>query len=633
MCGIIGCVGDCCFDRIVNGLKQLQNRGYDSAGISTISNLSNPLNLSYSTCQICEIKTHKTASDDSSNAIEFLEGYSLNHKCDRVGIGHTRWATHGPKTDVNAHPHVDMCNCFSVVHNGIIENYQELKDKLVKVGFVFKSQTDTEVIVNLISYKYSQTKNIKKAILNAVKYLSGTFALAILCVDDPNSIYCIRRGSPLLIGIAESFAIIASEQSGFNGELSKYFVLDNDNLCVIRQVDDKTIEFDIQRNIFKEYQINLTKENLRLDSLGEYSHWTEKEIYEQIQSSKRALNDNGRLLNQDKVCLGGLSKHALKLSKIQHLILLGCGTSYHAGLIASYHFKELCAFETVQVFDGADFEERDLPKTGNVGCIFLSQSGETRDLYKCLQFIQKSTRDIQTIGVINVVDSMIARAVDCGVYLNAGREFAVASTKSFTSQLIVLTLISIWFSQNQNCCYSKRKKYINELRNLSYNIEKVIDTSFELLDNVADFFTFPSCFLLGKGKGEGIAREGALKIKEISYIHAEGYSSSALKHGPFALLQKEFPVVLIAFDNEYYDKCINAMEEILSRGARVIFITNRETNIDRPNVQTINLPHDSNYCADILSIIPLQILAYKLSLKKGINPDFPRNLAKVVTVE
>lgn len=618
MCGILGFIGDCCCEKIINGLKQLQNRGYDSAGISTINNSTRT------------IITTKIASDDYNSAVDKLETLKIKHIHNTVGIGHTRWATHGPKTDTNAHPHTDMKNKFSLVHNGIIENYQQLKTKLQKVGYKFKSQTDTEIIVNLISYKYSQKKNIKQAILDSVKHLSGTFALAIVCIDSPNSIYCIRQGSPLLIGLSEKFAIIASEQTGFNEEIEDYYVLDNNNLCIITKTEDG-IKFDLQKKITKKYKIDVSGTNV--NSLGDYSHWTKKEIYEQVVSSKRALNFGGRILNEAKVCLGGLDKHTLMLCEIEHLILLGCGTSYNAGLIASYQFKELCQFITVQVFDGGEFEKKDLPRSGQIGCIFLSQSGETRDLYKCLHIIKDSNRGIRTIGVINAVDSMIARSVDCGVYLNAGREIAVASTKSFTSQLIVLKLISIWFSQNQTSSYSKRKKYIYELQHLSFDVEKVITNSFCVIDKMIEHFIFPSCFLLGKGIGEGIAKEGALKIKEISYIHAEGYSSSALKHGPFALLQPNFPVIMIAFDDEYFDKSLNAMEEVASRGAKVIFITNRNICIDNTNVYMINLPSTSKYCAEILSIIPLQVLAYKLSIKKGINPDFPRNLAKVVTVE
>jgi glucosamine--fructose-6-phosphate aminotransferase (isomerizing) len=329
------------------------------------------------------------------------------------------------------------------------------------------------------------------------------------------------------------------------------------------------------------------------------------------------------------VKLGGLYERESELKQLDNLILLGCGTSFHAGMIGTHYLKEIGGFNSVQLFDGAEFGEADIPKMGKTGLILLSQSGETKDLHRCIQLAHD--RDLFMIGVVNVVDSLIAREVHCGCYLNAGREVAVASTKAYTSQVIILSMIAIWFAQVKGMYELKRKAMLRDLRALHMDIEKTIQTTEPIIrDKIVPLFNDrKSCFLLGKGKCESIAREGALKIKEISYIHAEGYSTSSLKHGPFALLEPNFPVVLIAPDDEHYAKSMNAYEEIRSRHATVIMITD-DSKCDKPN--HIKIPLNKTY-RDLLTIIPLQLLSYELSLSRGLNPDMPRNLAKVVTVE
>jgi len=357
-----------------------------------------------------------------------------------------------------------------------------------------------------------------------------------------------------------------------------------------------------------------------------YPHWTIKEIHEQHESCLRAISHGGRLMSNNEVKLGGLNEKKEELLKLDNMILLGCGTSYHAGMFGVNYLKELGGFNSVQLYDGAEFNEQDIPKQGKTGVILLSQSGETKDLHRCIQIGRE--HDVFLIGVVNVVDSLIAREVDCGCYLNAGREVAVASTKAYTSQIIILNLIALWFAQEKKIHEGKRGKYIQDLRNLHMDIKKTVEVCEQSIDGMLPLFEHHSCFLLGKGKGESIAREGALKIKEISYIHAEGYSTSSLKHGPFALLHEGFPVVLIAPDNEHYAKNENAYEEIKSRHATIIYVTDKD--IEKENVIRI---HKNNSFQDFLSILPLQMLAYKLSLVRGLNPDMPRNLAKVVTVE
>jgi glucosamine--fructose-6-phosphate aminotransferase (isomerizing) len=347
-----------------------------------------------------------------------------------------------------------------------------------------------------------------------------------------------------------------------------------------------------------------------------------------VESVKRATGYKGRILSASSVKIGGFDLHMDELINLDNLILLGCGTSYNACMFGLHYFKDLCDFNCIQVIDGADFSISDVPKIGRTGLVLLSQSGETKDLHRCITIAKQNS--LFTIGVVNVVDSLISREVDCGCYLNAGREIAVASTKSFTSQCIVLSLMAIWFSQHCNLCFYKRLQYLRDLEQVSANISQLLTTLETDLDRILPLFNKQtSCFVLGKGQSESIAHEGALKIKEISYIHCEGYSTSSLKHGPFALLCDRFPVILIAPDDEHFVKNENAYNEIKSRNANVIWITDK----DMKNMENvIKIPTNKTYNS-LLSVIPLQMLAYKLSVSKGINPDMPKNLAKVVSVE
>lgn len=608
MCGIAAFIGNNqnAFKQILNALYQLQNRGYDSAGISIIDDNN--------------IITHKYASTIDKTALELLKEFEYNST---IGIGHTRWATHGAKTDINSHPHISHDGKFSLVHNGIIENFQEIKQFLLENDIENISQTDTEVIVNLVSYYYNEDKNISNAIEKATQRLTGTWGIAIICIDEPNTIYCTRHGSPLLIGIDDKMAMITSEQSGFCNQFSKYIVLNNQDICSICFDNDK-ITIDTKDVYTPKRALNSN------DALTPYPypHWTIKEIKEQIDSSLRAISLGGRLLSTNQVNLGGLNDSESHLTEIDNLLILGCGTSYHAGMFGIHFFKEICDFNCVQLFDGAEFTQYDIPKKGKTSLLLLSQSGETKDLHRCIKIANE--HNLYMIGVVNVVDSLIAREVHCGCYLNAGREVAVASTKAYTSQVILLSMISTWFSQIKLTQELKRKRIIEDLRKLYLDIEKTISVCENKIDSFIPLFdNRNSCFLLGKNKGESIAREGALKIKEISYIHAEGYSTSSLKHGPFALLDQGFPVILIAPDDEYYSKSLNAYEEIKSRHAEIIMITDDNT-CDKDN--TIIIPYNLTF-RHLLCVIPLQILAYKLSLARGLNPDMPRNLAKVVTVE
>jgi glucosamine--fructose-6-phosphate aminotransferase (isomerizing) len=521
-----------------------------------------------------------------------------------------------------------MCGKFAVVHNGIIENYKSLKDMLICNGYIFKSQTDTEVIAHLLSFLYTTNDNVVYCIEKLITTLEGTWGLAIICTDEPNTLYCTRHGSPLLVGYDDKCAIIVSEKSGFCNNVPNYFVLNNYDICKITKT-----ETGVEINTNKEYAIKqLACINHELTP-HPYPHWTIKEINEQVESSLRAISMGGRLLDSNHVKLGGLEEHIDELIGIDNLILLGCGTSYFAGMHGLYFLKDLCDFHTVQLFDGAEFNENDIPKHGKTALLLISQSGETKDLHRCIEIGKQ--HNLFLIGLVNVVDSLIAREVDCGCYLNAGREVGVASTKAYSSQVILLAMISVWFSQEKNINAQKRKNYIKDIRQLQCDIKCTLKMNNDTLDNIVEnIFANDkiNCFLLGKGKSESVAREGSLKIKEISYIHSEGYSTSSLKHGPFALLDENFPVIIIAPDDANYSKGENAYEEIKSRYSPIIFITNKKTGQeDKSNV--LYIPENNKTFADLLCVIPLQLLAYKLAISKGINPDMPRNLAKVVTVE
>ena len=615
MCGIFGIVlnneNENIYKIIISGLKQLQNRGYDSAGISLISDFA--------------IDIHKYASTNEEDALVTLEKVSHDCKNENSGMGHNRWATHGVKNDINAHPHLSNDKKFAIVHNGIIENYSELKQRLIKNGFTFYSQTDTEVIVNLIEFNYKITNNTFESIKKTISELRGTYGLLIQSLHDPNILYCVRNGSPLLIGQNEDRVIVTSEQSGFCNMVNNYITLNADDICVIERK---------QSSIFVTTAHTYTKKTVtQLDSEltpFPYEHWTIKEIFAQPEVVLNAINKGGRIKNKSEVKLGGLEDNIDILKTVNNIIILGCGTSYYAALYGMYFFKQICIFNTVQVFDGADFNEFDIPHIGNTAFILVSQSGETKDLHRCIEIAKN--KNIVTIGIINVVDSLIAREVDCGIYCNAGKEVGVASTKAFTSQVVCLSMAALWFAKLQDVSFKSRTKIISDLHNLSNDIKNTLDVCKEKIVDIVKTITASNMFLLGKGSDEYIAKEGSLKIKEISYIHAEGYSSSSLKHGPFALLDENFPVLILNLDQTNSAKTLNCYQEVLSRNSPIIMITNDNSIVNQIKCDVILIPENKTY-ASLLGIIPIQLLAYYLSIQQGINPDKPKNLAKVVTVE
>ena len=618
MCGIFGIVlnnnnNENIFDLIINGLIQLQNRGYDSAGLSVVVNNN-------------KMEVYKYASTNEEDAITKLSNLNLKKvENTYIGIGHNRWATHGVKNDDNAHPHLSNDENFSLVHNGIIENYNDLKQLLILNKFKFKSQTDTEVVVNLIEFNYNITKNTFEAIEKTISLLRGTYGLLIQSLYEPNKLFCVRNGSPLLVGQNENCVIVTSEQSGFCNMMNNYITLYTDDICTITKTNDEIL-FSTSKTYTKNNVSILDSEI----SPSPYKHWTLKEIYEQPNIVLNSINKGGRIRNNYEVKLGGLEKYSENLKSIHNIIILGCGTSYFAGLYGMYFFKNICNFNTVQTFDGAEFNQFDIPKDGNTAFILISQSGETKDLYRCIEIAKYN--GIITIGIINVVDSLIAREVDCGIYCNAGKEVGVASTKAFTSQVVCLSMAAIWFAKLKDNRYKNFSKMISDLHNLSNDIKITLDGCKEKIEEISKKITANNMFILGKGSDEYIAKEGSLKIKEISYIHSEGYSSSSLKHGPFALLDENFPVIIFNLDQTHRAKTLNCYQEVLSRNSPIIFITNDKSILNEIQSEYILIPENKTY-ASLLGIIPIQLLAYYLSINRGINPDKPKNLAKVVTVE
>lgn len=619
MCGIIGILmkptyrtSEQIVEHLETGLQRLQNRGYDSCGVGLLNG--------------GETIIEKYASTDTSNSLSLLSARLAERKEPSwslsSGIGHNRWATHGSKTDENAHPHLSYDQRFMVVHNGIIENCETLKANLPPHPYL--SETDTEVVAHLLSHHYEATKNTLESIRRTIRELKGTYGLVIINRDLPDHLYCVRNGSPLLVGASDTFAIVTSEQSGFGGSVNTYITLETDDICILSRDTGK-----IRITTTGIYTSTDVRAPTTTPTPAPFPHWTLKEIHEQPSTILNNINLGGRLLNDREVKLGGLETMAAELRTARHVILLGCGSSYNAALYGATFMKQLCNFITVQAIDASELQPSDLPKTSDrVAVVLISQSGETKDLHRCLALLHSTTL---TVGIVNVVDSLLARDVDCGVYCNSGTEVGVASTKSFTSQVVCLSLVALWFAQNQQTNQSLRASVIKSLRNLSNDYALTlaqVDRQAKALAETVLKDT-RSMFILGKGCDKYIADESALKIKEISYIHTESYSASSLKHGPFALLDADFPVIIINCEDEHDDKITSCYHEVKARHSPQILISTR-TRTSTNN--TIIVPKNKHYGA-LLALIPLQLMSYYLSINKGINPDTPKNLAKVVTVD
>jgi len=592
---------------LLEGLTILENRGYDSAGICTIDN-HNQLVIS------------KFASGhQSSDAIAKLKKHKNAHAGHFTGIAHTRWATHGGKTDKNAHPHPDAKERIALVHNGVITNSEELKKQLEAKGIQFRSETDTEVIAQSIGAELDAGTSLLEAIKNVERKLEGTWGVVLIAKEKPEEIYAFKNGSPLLVGISKGRMWLASEPAAFSQYTKEYISLENGEVAIIR-ADGHS--FDLSR-------VELAPNETIPTSPFPFEHWTLKEIMEQPEAISRSLNYGGRFKDETKVKLGGLDNNLSVLQGVHHLVIAACGTSYHAGLMGAYFMRHLHSFETVQVIDAAELTVDTFPRKGG-GLLVLSQSGETKDVHRCV--VMANEQNIPTFSIINVVGSLIARTTKCGVYLNAGREHAVASTKAFTCQVTVLALVAIWFSQIRGHEEQRRKNIVESIHRLPITIGMALNVR-EVCRKVASVITKShSCFVLGKGLAEPVAREGALKIKEISYIHAEGTSGGALKHGPFALIAPGTPIILIILDDQHAALMKTAAEEVKARNAFVVVITNEPRLGTKIADEIIKIPNNGELTA-LLAAIPLQLLAYELTLLRGYDPDKPRNLAKTITVD
>lgn len=622
MCGIIAYVGsENAFQFIHASLALLQNRGYDSAGICTLSK---------------ELIVHKFASRSDKNGIQLLDEIREIHNGNTIGIGHTRWATHGAKTDENAHPHLDSKHRFAVVHNGIIENYLELKQILEKAGYKCISQTDTEVVPKLLEYYYDQEYercngiNIDietNVIHKTISQLRGTWALCILCTLQPSTLYLSKNGSPLVLSYNQEFMLVASEQLPLSSYFTNFITLHDGDIIKVHKNEGR-IMFDHAKYVEK-----IIENKISETSCAPYPHWTIKEIQEQPHSMLRTLHMGNRIID-DSVTLNELDSKQSLLINADHLILLGCGTSYHAGLVGAQMIQRLKCFQYVSCIDASEFTELDIPLYGKTAFVLLSQSGETKDVHRCIPFIRAA--DCPIISIVNVVGSLLAQESDYSIYLHAGREVGVASTKSFTSQIIAVTLLGMWFSQHKGTHQLLRTQYSKGLHSLSMQVEGLLGDLSTIIPSLSQqLLDVDHMFILGRGMMKYIAHEGSLKIKEIAYIHAEGYAGGSLKHGPFALIDSKTVVILLAPDDENFTKMIHAASEIHSRHARMILITNSSTEGSYSSAlfeKIITVPDNSHF-QTILSMIPLQLLAYEISKAKGYDPDFPRNLAKVVTVD
>jgi glucosamine--fructose-6-phosphate aminotransferase (isomerizing) len=609
-CGIVGYIGKDpnAIQVLLQGLEQLQNRGYDSAGVATIHD--------------GEVRVTKYASDPNkvSDALKKLKDEApARHGDSTIGIGHTRWATHGARTDINAHPHSDAKDRIYLVHNGTISNVSEIREALRNRGIPIRTETDTELIALLIGSYLDEGHSLKMATQLTLQQLTGTWGLAVISKENPNEILAARKGSPMNIGISEDAMYLGSEISAFSKYTNKYLTLQEDEMIIV----------DLKRKHIEHARIKQSVEDFIEHSKGKYTHWTLKEIEEQPEAVARALNYGARLV-KDTAKLRGLEEVKDQMLEVKNLILLGCGTSLHAGLFGAYIFKQLGVLNTVQAIDGSEFTEPDIPQE-KPGVIAISQSGETYDVIKPLKMLVE--KGVPAMSVVNVVGSAISTLTGHGVYMNAGREVGVASTKSFLNSCVILALIAIWFSNLLKPeDKEKRQAYVNCLLKLPMEVGSVIEhTKKQIRELAKELKDDQHIFVLGRGIGESIAKEGALKIKEISYIHAEGSPGGALKHGPFALIKQGTPIILILLNDENRDLMNNALHEVKGRGAKTIVITTDKKMLDTEADHVIQI-QENGLLSGLLAVIPLQMLAYYLSIAREIDPDHPQNLAKVVTV-
>ncbi|SHH89171.1 glucosamine--fructose-6-phosphate aminotransferase (isomerizing) [Chryseobacterium oranimense] len=617
MCGIVGYTGfQDAYDIVINGLRRLEYRGYDSAGI-VLEGSDNKF----------EVEKTKGKVDDLVNISSQLKGTA------KIGMGHTRWATHGVPSDRNSHPHVSNNGKIALVHNGIIENYDTIKTMLTEKGFTFKSETDTEVLVNLIQY-FTDLKpetDFPTAVRYALNEVYGAYAITVLHEDYPGVLVVARLGSPLAIGLGDKEYFIASDASPFVEFTKEAIYLEEGHMATIsleNGVDIRTIN----DNSKIEPEVQELKLSLEQIEKGGYEHFMLKEIFEQPKSIHDTMR--GRLLVDEGVIkMAGIWDHLERFKNANRIIIIACGTSWHAGLIGEYLIEEYARIP-VEVEYASEFRYRNPIITDKDVVIAISQSGETADTMAALKLAKEKGAFIY--GICNVVDSSIARITDAGSYTHAGPEIGVASTKAFTAQLTILSLIALKLGKhNGNLGNAEFMSLITELNALPKKIEEVLSTTHELTQNIAkDFIQTTNFLYLGRGYNYPAALEGALKLKEISYIHAEGYPAAEMKHGPIALIDENMPIVIIAPKKGHYDKIVSNVQEIKARKGKIIAVVNKgDQQVSSMADYVIEIPETSECFSPIVASVPLQLLAYYIAIYRGANVDQPRNLAKSVTVE
>lgn len=611
MCGIVGYIGyRKAYPIIINGLKRLEYRGYDSAGV-------------------CVVDTEPLIYKRKGKVADLEEFVGRNEINGNIGIGHTRWATHGEPNDSNAHPHVSMNGKFIIIHNGIIENYGSLKSKLERRGYTFNSQTDTEVLVNLIEYIYLKGNvSAEIAVRLALFKVVGAYGIVVICRDEPNTLIAARKGSPLVIGVGENEYFVASDATPIIEYTNSVIFLNDNDVAIIRkgELSLKTISNEaLEPNI---QVLDLDIEEIEKNG---FDHFMLKEIFEQ----PRSITDTFRgRISTDKmdVHLGGLYHILPRLVNAKRIILIGCGTSWHAALVGEYLIEEFARIP-VEVEYASEFRYRNPIIYKDDIVIAISQSGETADTLAAIKLAKESGALV--LGICNVVGSSIPRETHAGVYTHAGPEIGVASTKAFTAQVTVLTMMAMLLGKQKGVINQNRfEELVSELLLVPQKIEKILETN-PHVQKIAEVYKDSTNFLyLGRGYFFPVALEGALKLKEISYIHAEGYPAAEMKHGPIALIDDKMPVVVIAAKDSSYEKVVSNVQEVKARkGVVIAVVTEGDTVIRDMADHVIEIPKAGEIAESLLAVVPLQLLAYHIALMRGCNVDQPRNLAKSVTVE
>lgn len=613
MCGIVGYIGDrdAC-SVVIKGLHRLEYRGYDSAGIALIDD-DDQLNI------------YKKAGKVSNLEEVLLK----NNTSGKIGMGHTRWATHGPPNDKNSHPHESGDSKLAIIHNGIIENYGPLKEELISRGHVFKSDTDTEVLIHLIEDIQKEAHiDLQQAVREALKEVVGAYAIVIMSKDEPDMLIAARKGSPLVIGVGEGEYFIASDATPIV-EYTNNVIYLNDNEIAYLKTDEliiRTID-----NTIKTPYIQALELKLEMLEKGGYDHFMLKEIYEQPNSVHNCMR--GRIYPlEGKIQLSGLNEYEEKFKTASRIIIVACGTSWHAGLVGEYLIEEYARIP-VEVEYASEFRYRNPIISENDIIIAISQSGETADTMAAIELAKSKGATI--FGICNVVGASIPRLTHAGMYTHAGPEIGVASTKAFTAQVTALTLIAFSIAQNKGTLSkSKLISLLVELEKIPDLIKKALLSDSLILQIAEKFKDSRNALFLGRGSGFPVALEGALKLKEISYIHAEGYPAAEMKHGPIALIDEEMPVVVIATKNSSYEKVISNIQEVKARkGVVIAIVTEGDTAVKSMADYTIEIPHTDEAFLPLLATIPLQLLSYHIAVLRNCNVDQPRNLAKSVTVE